>query len=337
MSKIRVLVILASSIATASLAQVNSTPAAGTRSEDAGGFQRALILAPNLSWTTGTQRQTIFGGSALLSSVHSKSYCDPKLTQFGFAASASDTTTTKVGGTPTYLDNNNVRLDATRGVFGAKNTRSYLGADADFFENNSLGVGLQQIYAAKYQYYFAPCSEEPQERRWFASVGIGAGFLRQRLYSTASPLNTAALPVTAQVSYLQGLTKGKAPKLMWYALLGYMPSLTETHAYQLSAVAGVQIPTSISWLKISLSDSDLYMENAPSGHRRNYQNGTVSLVLSLPRAKDSGGKSVTGACYGGDKLQRLYCYDKVTSDACAPPNMFRPNSVCSSAGPTTIE
>jgi hypothetical protein len=29
-----------------------------------------------------------------------------------------------------------------------------------------------------------------------------------------------------------------------------------------------------------------------------------------------------GACYGGDKLARLYCYDIVTADACGEPNMF---------------
>jgi hypothetical protein len=303
-------------------------------------------LAPNIGWTTGTQQQTVLGGSALLSAVRSQSYCDPHLQQFGMVATASDSTTTKLGGRPTYLDSNDVRFDATRGVFGNQTTKNYFGAAADFFENNSLGVGLQEVYAAKYQYYFTRCpdvkpAKEPPHR-WFASVGIGAGYMRQRLYATPNNLNVAVLPLTAQVSFLQGGGKKKPgtppkeaktqpPALLWYFLAGYMPALTDSHAYQLSAIAGVQIPTRIPNLKINFSDSDLYMENAPTGHRRNYQNGTVSLVFSIA-SKRSAPDQDTGACYGGDKLQRLYCYDDVTADACSPPNLFRRGGHCSSPG-----
>ena len=110
-----------------------------------------------------------------------------------------------------------------------------------------------------------------------------------------------------------------------------MPALTDSHAYQLSAIAGVQIPTRIPNLKVSFSDSDLYLENAPTGHRRNYQNGTVSLVFSIA-SKSPVPDDDTGACYGGDKLQRLYCYDDVTADSCSAPNLFRLGGHCSSPG-----
>jgi hypothetical protein len=333
-----------------SFAQNNgaTTQAAVPKAADADSFAKALTLAPNIGWTTGTQQQTVLGGSALLSAVRSQSYCDPNLLQLGVVATASDSTTTKLGGNPTYLDSNDVRFDLTRGVFGNQTTKSYLGAAVDFFENNSLGVGLQQIYGAKYQYYFTRCpdvkpAKEPPHR-WFASVGIGAGYMRQRLYVTANNLNVAVLPLTAQVSFLQYVSKKppvpappgskkQPPALLWYFLAGYMPALTDSHAYQLSATAGVQIPTRIPNLKINFSDSDLYMENAPPGHRRNYQNGSVSLVFSIG-SKSTSDPDQLGACYGGDKLQRLYCYDEVTSDACSPPNLFRPGGRCSSPAPS---
>jgi hypothetical protein len=331
---------------TAQAAAPKATPAAKS-------FENALTLAPNIGWTTGTQQQTLLGGSGLVSRVRSETYCDPHMEQFGLVASASDSTTKKLGGTPTYLDSNDLRFDATTAVFGGGRTRSYLSGAADFFDNNSLGVGLQQIYSAKYQYYFTPCpSPTPEQaagrtkyQRWFASVGIGAGFMRQRLYSTVDQLNAAVLPLTVQVSYLEGGgqkkgatkagadSKANPPSAFWYFLAGYMPALTDSHAYQLSAIAGVQIPTRIPMLKINISDSDLYMENAPAGHRKNYQNGTVSLVFSFSsKVKGSQPTDTLGACYGGDKLQRLYCYDQVTADSCSPPNLFRPKSACSSAG-----
>jgi hypothetical protein len=322
-------------VATTSMAQVNNaaaqaaTPNVSSDAEPS--FQKGLTLAPTIGWTTGTQEQTILGGSTLLSAVRSKSYCDPGLRQFGLAASASDTTTKKLGGTPTYLDNNDVTLDATRSASGRVDTRGYLGVGADFFGNNSLGIGLQEVYQAKYQHYFTPCPTDGQSRRWFASAGIGAGFLRQRLYATTDKLNAAVLPLTAQFSYLQGGGKGKPPALFWYFLAGYMPALTDSHAYQLSGIAGVQVSTAIPRLKINFSDSDLYIQNAPTGHRRNYQNGTVSLVFSIA-SKPPGPTSApdqNGACYGGDKLQRIYCYDQVTQDACAPPNMFQLGGFCS--------
>jgi hypothetical protein len=306
-------------------------------------------VAPNLSWTTGSQKQTIWGGSALLSKVHSKNYCDADTMQFGLEATASDTTTTKLGGTPVVLDNNDVRADATTGIFGnseSNSTRHYIGVAADFFGNNSLGVGLQQIYAAEYQYYFVRCDPRPEkelsekeleerEHRVFASLGFGAGFLSQRLYATPNNLHEAVLPVSAQVSYFMGKAKGKPPKLTWLLLMGYLPVPADMHAYQLSSIASVQIPTRIPWLAVSFSESDLYMNNAPIGHKRNYQNGTASLILYIPqRAKEP--STEQGACYGGDKLARLYCYDDVTVDACTPPNLFRPKGRCSSSGASPL-
>jgi hypothetical protein len=68
------------------------------------GYSYSGVVAPSLQWTTGTQTQTISGGSMLVSAVHSNSYCDAQLIQFGLAANASDTSTTKSNGVTTNLD-----------------------------------------------------------------------------------------------------------------------------------------------------------------------------------------------------------------------------------------
>jgi hypothetical protein len=334
---------------------VSMTASRGLGQITAHGYDVSGTIAPTLSETTGTQTQTIAGGSTLLSAVKSRSYCDPSMHQFGLAANASDTATTKVGASTINLGNNDVRFDFTSGIWGRVDdhgkpyTKNYLGVNADFFGNNSLGLGLQQTYTVEYQFYLSKCSETSKDDpkndpRIFASVGVGAGFMSQRLYKTADSLNTAVLPLSAQFSYLSGVRPGIPPKAIWYALLGYMPTLNNTNAYQLSGVAGVQLPTKYRWLTVNISESELYMNNAPAGFRKNYQNGSVALIFTFPKNPEKVPSPATpktkisrGACYGGDKLARLYCYDDVTKDACAPPNLFRAGGRCTSSGAIPAE
>ena len=219
-------------------------------------------------------------------------------------------------------------------------TPHFLAADADFFENTSLGIGLQQTFAAQYQYDIG-CklnrSNADADKRFFASLGIGFGYMNQRLYKTVARVNGAILPLSAQLSYLIGGDKPKPgdkrgpPKLIWSTSLGYVPVLNHSDAYQLSGIMSVQLPTQIRWLTINLTDTDLYANNAPVGHKRNYNNVTISLVFSFPPKPKTPPKG-TGACYGGDKLQRIYCYEGVTVDACTGANIFREDQHCSSAG-----
>jgi hypothetical protein len=329
-------------------------------------YETAATIQPSFSWTTGTQNQTIYGGSALLSSARSGSFCDPEMRQFGIAASASDTKTAKSavagGGAPTYIYSNDVRLYALRGLDGDKQkdgsssqrkqpdnslpwTPHFVAVDGDLFENNSLGIGLQSTLAIQYQYDLG-CklnrAKADAPTRFFASFGLGAGYMNQRLYKTVGRVNGAVLPLSAQFSYLIGGDEPKPgekkgpPKLIWSASLGFVPVLNQTDAYQVSGIMSIQIPTQIHWLTISLSDSDLYANNAPVGHKRNYNNGSISLVFSFPPKPKTPPKE-TGACYGGDKLQRIYCYEGVTIDACTGTNIFRENQRCSSAGIVTLK
>ena len=329
------------------------------------GYQFSGVVAPSLSWTAGTQTQTISGGSVLLSDVKSNSYCDTELRQFGIAANASDTSTTKLTGPTSNIDNNELKFSATRAAFsqvdakeekarlndpieelfpGKRYANSYIGAGAAFMDNNLLGIGLQQTYTAEYQHYLRKCADDSSlkkdgtdRRQFFASVGVGAGYMNQRLYATQNRLSAAVLPLSAQLSFIKSSATGVPPKYFAYFLLGYMPVLTDMHAYQVGGTVGLQIPTKVPWLTFSLTETDLYMNNAPTGFKRNYQNGTVSALITFPAppAKQPNPalpESAKGSCYGGDKLARLYCFDGVTADACAPPNMFRAAQHCTSAG-----
>jgi hypothetical protein len=349
------------------------------------GYTRSAALAPTLSWTTGTQTQTIAGGTAVISAIHSSSYCDAEMRQFGISANASDTSTTKLTGPTTNLDNNEVKFNATRAILGhtdedevredeakrksdasthwvpERYARGYLGLDAGFFGNTSLGVGLEQTYTAELQFFLSKCrdKEDPSsdrggmggttenrtdqgkdssmpKPRFFTSVGIGAGFMNQRLYATENKLNAAILPLSAQFSYLQGNAPGVPPKLIWYALISYVPVLTDLHAYQVGATGGLVIPTRFPWMTVNLTETDLYLNNAPRAYKRNYQNGSIALTFTFPAPpakvpNPALPESAKGSCYGGDKLARLYCYDDVTVDACAPPNLFRAQQHCASS------
>ncbi len=301
----------------------------------------SFVIAPSLSWVTSTQDQTQEGGTALLSVVKSRSFCDKNTRQAGVVGTASNSNTTPSSGPSTLLSSNDVRAEALFGFAGEHSenpehidiTQNYFSGYADMFINNSLGIGLQQVYTVNYQRYLTRCLSVQSPQRFFASLTAGAGFINERLYQTTDKVNSAVIPISGQFSYI--LTKPKQPaatgqplKIIFSAQAGYTPLLNDMHAYQAYANGSFQFPTGLSWLTISLNEMDIYMNNAPAGFKRNYQSGSIQLAFSF------GGSSNTnpeypGACYTADALNHLYCYDQVAASECSPPGVFRPGGRCS--------
>ncbi len=277
----------------------------------------------------------------MVSTVRSRAFCDSNTIQAGLVGSASNSITSSPGTQSTTLVNDDVRADGLFGILGKRSddpgsislTRNYLSIDADFFINNSLGIGLQQEYAVTYQRYLRPCESTLKGQRFFASVGAGVGYMNQRLYATTGKVNSAVIPLSAQFSYI--LTNiGQAPKMLFSAQISFVPLLNDTHAYQANANVTVQIPTRFKFLNFSISEMDFYMNNAPRGFKRNYQSGSVQLTFSwggtvINNPPDS---RIPGACYTADTLSHLYCYDQVASSECSPPSIFRPRAKCSAPG-----
>jgi hypothetical protein len=250
-----------------------------------------------------------------------------------------------------------VHGDYVTGIPGAKTsntalyptTKSYVGINVDYFGNNSLGIGLEQRYTLDYSRYIRGCGSG----RLFSSIGIGAGYMNQRLYSTRDKADSGVIPMSAQISYLiPGSLKecpvetGQStkvpcrnpPKLIVRAQAGYLASFTDPHAYQAYANGSLQIPTPFNSVAVTLADTDMYINNSPDGHKRNYQNGSASLVFSWVRDGKNAKPTDLGACYGSDPTKHLYCYDQAVRSDCAAPSVFTKNAQCSSPSiPATIQ
>lgn len=312
----------------------NKGPAPSQSGHDPSKFEPSFVLSPSLSWINTTQNQTQFGGTTMVSSVRSRGFCDQRTRQFGVVGNASDSSTSNAGAAATVLADNDVRADALMGLgFGGgaspKLTQNYLSADADFFTNNGIGIGLQQEVAVNYQRYLRPCLSVLKPQRLFSSVSAGIGYINERLYATTSRVGSTVVPLSAQMSYIV-TNIGQAPKLIISAQAGYTPLLNDMHGYQAYINGSVQIPTRFPFLTVSLNESDLYMNNAPTGYKRNYESGSIQLTLSFGGSTNTNGRT-PGACYTADTLSHLYCYDQVASSECSPPSVFRPGGKCSAS------
>lgn len=318
---------------------VNDSDSAQSRAQDskaAKSFEPSFVISPSITWITGTQDQTQWAGSTMLSTVRSSTFCSADTRQFGVIGNASDSRTESSGSSPTLIVSNDLRADFLTGIFGRsakagglKLTRNFFSTEADVFINNGLGIGLQQEYVANYQRYLRPCVSVTEKERLFGSITAGIGGVIERLYSTSSTIKSAVLPVSAQGSYIVS-NKSNQPKVLLSAEVGYMPLLNDLHAYQVYGNASLQVPTKLSFLSISFNEMDLYMNNAPTGHKRNYQSGSFQLIfawggsVSTPATEE-------GACYTADTLNHLYCYDHIANSECAPPSVFRPLAQCAAS------
>jgi hypothetical protein len=343
----RNILILLTLMAADALAQKATNPDATT----------LFTVAPAISLVSGTKQQQTYTGNAILSHVNSHAYCDVDTTQLGVLASASDSIT-KSGTSPAIavvsddfggdflhgiLAGRKTATDANGQPTKTRLTQNFASLTSHFFINNSLGVGLQQSYVAEYQRYLRPCQKELVATvgkravapvRFFSSVGIGAGYTDQRLYATTPHTRSTILPLSAQFTYLWPSSDEKnPPKGILSAQIGYTPFLNDLHAYQISEAASFQIPTGWTNVSLTLQQTDLYMNNAPHGFKRNYQTEGILITFTIPKSKPSQSADVDkGACYTADKSSHLYCYNAETKNACLAPSIFRPRATCSTSG-----
>jgi hypothetical protein len=233
-----------------------------------------VAISPSLALISGTKKQQLYTGTALLSEVRSALYCDVRTRQLGLLGSLSDSRT-KAETTPaTVLVNDDAGFDFVSGIFGHQKTgrysangeevlltQNFLALSGDFFVNNSLGIGLQQEYTVNFQHYLRPCKPSTTPHL-FASVGVAGGYVNQRLYLTSSKLNSVITPVSGQFFYVWPNGE-KAPKAILSSQLAYTPFASDLHAYQIYEDASLQLPTQIHHLTITLIQTDLYVNNAP--------------------------------------------------------------------------
>lgn len=307
-------------------------------------WDQSYAVSPSLSWISTTQNQTNYGGSALVSATRSREYCDGKTQQMGIVGTASDSNTSSPGAASTLIASNDVHADYMRGVGGSSDgdhghigiTQNYVSGFADVFMNNSLGIGLQQEYGANYQRYIKGCRsavpKKDQPTEVFPSVTIGFGYMDQRLYSTTARVQSSILPVSSQITFIK--RKSQKPP-MWFASLqaGYTPALNDIRAYQAFANGTFTLPTPYKSLTVTAGELDVYLNNAPSGFKRNYQSGSLQINYSWARNSahpdNSDFSAYSGACYTADTLNHLYCYDQVVGSECSAPGVFRLGARCS--------
>lgn len=314
---------------------------------------QSYSIAPLVSWITTTQNQTNLGGSVLTSWVDTRGYCDKKTSQIGIVGAASDSNTSSPGSPSTLVVSNDVRADwlglgsllskdkddPETGHYGT--TQNYFSAYADAFINNSLGIGLQQEYVFSYERYLRKCSsvesvtpalKEETPRRFFPSVTVGLGYVDQRLYKTTARMNSAAVPISAQLTYIYR-NSGHPPNTFISVQTGYTPMPNDMHAYQAFVNGTWSVPSPWKNITLTVGELDVYMNNAPTGFKRNYQSGSAQLSFawsySTKNRLKTSSQNFPGACYTADTLNHLYCYDQVAASECSPPSIFRPDARCS--------
>ncbi|WP_158790784.1 hypothetical protein [Granulicella sp. L60] len=314
-------------------------------------------LSTSDSYTSGTKQAQTYTGSALISHVNSDNFCDPRTLQFGVDATAADSISKSdpVGGVPTTVPviADNAAADVMWGFGGGapagpavigppvKRTDNFLSASANYYINNSLGVGLEQMYVGTYQRYITHCNSQ-RANTFFASASVGLGYADQRLYDTVNHTRSAVFPIAAQATWFKKPRDGnnpnpksgtvQPPPVIVSAQVGYTPFLNELHDYQIHEEANVVFPTEFSHLTVVLQQSDTYLNNAPATFRRNYQTYGIQLSFTFGTTPAQAAPPAPGACYTADKSSHMFCYAAQTQSACVAPAIFRQGGSCSQSG-----
>jgi hypothetical protein len=340
-----------------------------------------FTISPTLSVSTGTKSQQMYSGDTILSHVWSRAYCDVKTQQFGVVGGASDSiTSSNVAPTTPAVDviTNDFGASYQRGILhrdeapllstgGVKTkddqgrnvrlTRIFLSASADYYMNNSLGLGLQQSYTVGFERYLTACPDAvplgkdgkplrdakghiilPKPRSWFLAFGVSGGFINERLYDTTPRVQSAILPVSIQGSRIwqgkevtdaNGNTYRNPPKMIFSAQVSYTPLFSDLHSYQLYETTAFTIPTGWANVNLAFTQTDYYLNNAPASFKRNYAIEGVVLTWTLPMPKPPVNTvEDRGACYTVDKSSHVFCYDSIQANGCIAPSVFRKGAMC---------
>lgn len=307
------------------------------------------------SYTSGTKQSQTYTGSALVSHVNSDNFCDPRTLQYGVYGTASDSISKSapVGGTVTTVPviANDATADLMWGFGGkapsgpavigtpSKRTDNFLSASATYYMNNSLGVGLEQMYVGTYQRYLTRCNGL-SANTFFAAATIGVGFADQRLYATPTTLRSAVLPIGAQATWFKKpkdsrptnkpatVLATKAPPVIISGQVGYTPFLNDLHAYQILESVNVVFPTEFKALTVVVQQSNTYLNNAPATFKRDFQTYGIQLSFSLGGTPPATPSSTPGACYTADKSSHMFCYAAESQSACVAPAIFRQGASC---------
>ena len=139
---------------------------------------------------------------------------------------------------------------------------------ARLYHNYSLGLGLGQIYGGGVAYSFGGLV-----------VSGGLVGITERLYAPSVPFTSGGARLYESYARVLGTTK-----ITFFESIDAFPSFQAAKAIQGRGVAGFVIP---AWSRLQLIPKfgDDYLGNAPTKHRLNYSNTSLSLDFKVGRSQ----------------------------------------------------
>ena len=213
--------------------------------------------------------------------VEKKRYCDSSGWAMGLDVAGSHTLISQSGTPSISLDNDDGVARLARWV----RPRTSIGGKVEMFVNNSLGIGLERIYAVGLE-HLVVCHEPGRQKYWHRfSVFADGRYVRERLYQVPTSLNLAG--ISAGESYQlrrtrfdsNGKRKGTLFRISETAQI--TPMLNDASAIQAYADVKLSLPLAIESLTFSVDEQEHYFGNAPHGFDKHYQQTTVSISYSF--------------------------------------------------------
>ena len=235
-----------------------------------------------LSQLSATQSQQMYGGQLSVSNeVRKKSYCDSSGWTSDVDLAGSHTLISQTGTPSIALDNDDGVVRLTRWV----QPRTSIGSKVEVFLNNSLGIGLEQIYALGVN-HLVVCQEPGPRKYWHRfSVFADGRYVRERLYHAPTSLNLGGVSAGEEYqvrrSKLDSNGKRKGTLFRISETAQVIPMVNEVSALQAYADVKLSLPLAIEAFTFSVDEQEHYFGNAPHGFDKHYQQTTVSISYSF--------------------------------------------------------